>query len=274
VAGAITSVLMSSHAAAISPSRSVNVECRSPSLGGELPAVVYLPAGYAHLSTRYPTIYFLHGLPASPDDYRTNSFVADGVRAAGREAIVVAPQGARAQDSDREYLDWGPRENWPAAIAHDLVPCVDSRFRTIASRVGRALIGLSAGGYGAFNVGLRNLGTFAALESWSGYFAATDPSGLVKLDLGSVSATRSARVPRGRRLRHRLSRRPTFVGFYVGSQDPTFANANVLLDRAFTVHHIPHLFHLYPGGHSTELWERWAPLWLRYALDHLARPRS
>jgi hypothetical protein len=41
------------------------------------------------------------------------------------------------------------------------------------------------------NIGLRNLTTFGAVESWSGYFEATDPSGHHKLDLGSRQ-TRSA----------------------------------------------------------------------------------
>ncbi|MGA2929063.1 MAG: alpha/beta hydrolase-fold protein [Solirubrobacteraceae bacterium] len=154
----------------------------------------------------------------------------------------------------------------------DLTRCIDARFRTIASRRGRALIGLSAGGFGAFNIGLRNLATFAAVESWSGYFAATDPSGLVTLDLGSEHANRRARVPRGRRLVHRLSTLPTFIGFYVGRQDSRFLNANILLDKSFTAHGIKHTFATYPGGHSGSLWGKWAPLWLGYALTHLTAP--
>jgi hypothetical protein len=27
------------------------------------------------------------------------------------------PQGSRKSNDDREYLDWGPRENWPKAIS-------------------------------------------------------------------------------------------------------------------------------------------------------------
>jgi dipeptidyl aminopeptidase/acylaminoacyl peptidase len=38
----------------------------SRALGGTLPFTVYLPPGYATSSRRYPVIYFLHGLPASP----------------------------------------------------------------------------------------------------------------------------------------------------------------------------------------------------------------
>ena len=252
--------------------RTVNVTCRSPALGGTLPAAVYLPAGYQPGAIRYPVIYFLHGLPAGPGSYKTDAFVADAVAVSGHRAIVVAPQGAREENTDREYLNWSPDENWPAAIAGDLTRCIDARFRTIATRNGRALVGLSAGGFGAFNVGLRRLGTFAAVESWSGYFAATDPSGLVTLDLGSERANRRARVPRGRRLDTRLDAWPTFIGFYVGRQDTRFLNANILLDRSFTAHHIQHLFAIYQGGHSGSLWRSWAPRWLGYALEHLRSP--
>ncbi len=249
--------------------RTLGVSCRSPALGGFLPTVVYLPAGYWHGPSRFPVVYFLHGLPAGPSSYKENSFVAEATAASGHEAIIVAPQGARGANSDREYLDWGPGENWPAAISVDLPRCIDARFRTVANRWGRALIGLSAGGFGAFNVGLRRLGTFAAVESWSGYFTATDPSGTTKLDLGSEGANRRARVPRGPDLEQRLARLPTFIGFYVGRRDARFLAENVRLDRAFTAHGIPHSFEVYEGGHAMPLWQEEAQLWLGVALQHL-----
>lgn len=250
-------------------SRTLDVSCRSPALGGRLPTAVYLPAGYWHGSSRFPVVYFLHGLPAGPRSYKENAFVAEALAASGHEAIVVAPQGARGANSDREYLDWGPEENWPGAIAVDLPRCIDARFRTVANRWGRALIGLSAGGFGAFNVGLRRLGTFAAVESWSGYFTATDPSGTTKLELGSAGANRRARVPRGPDLKQRLARLPTFIGFYVGRRDARFLAENVRLDRAFTAHGISHSFAVYEGGHSLALWQEEAQLWLGLALQHL-----
>ena len=146
-------------------------------------------------------IYFLHGLPANPDTYKTNAFVAGALAASGQQAIVVEPQGARDQDSDREYLDWDASEDWPAAISQDLTHCVDTRFRTVRSRFGRGLVGLSAGGYGALNIGLRRLSTFGVVESWSGYFAATDPSGYHILNLGSPQANSDAEVPSGTSLK-------------------------------------------------------------------------
>ena len=223
-------------AAVTPPARTVDVSCRSPSLGGTLPARVYLPAGYGSsgLGAPYPVVYFLHGLPAGPTTYRTTAFVAGAVAAAGERAIVVTPQGARDDDSDREYLDWGPGENWPRAVADDLTACVDARFHTIADRDGRALIGLSAGGYGAFNIGLRNLREFAAVESWSGYFAATDPSGQHVLNLGSPQANSAATVPSGPLLRRALGAWPALLAFYVGRQDTRFVGMNRAFDAALT----------------------------------------
>jgi putative tributyrin esterase len=253
------------------PARTVALSCRSPALGGTLPVVVYLPAGYSPSAKPYPVIYFLHGLPAGPSSYKQNAFVADAVATARQRAIVVAAQGARDTNSDREYLDWSPTEDWPLAIAHDLPTCIDAHYNTIRNRYGRALVGLSAGGYGASNIGLRNLATFAAVESWSGYFVATDPTGHHVLNLGSSTANANARVPSGSDLEAEDSTWPSLIDFYVGRQDSRFLGMNRDFDAALTQSRIPHLFRIYPGGHSGALWRSQAPSWLTMALQYLAQ---
>ncbi len=255
----------------ISPLQSLSVQCHSPALGGTLPTLVYLPPGYTDGSTHYRVIYFLHGLPAAPDTYQMNAFVASALSASGRHAIVVAPQGARVPDSDREYLDWTAHEDWPLAISDDLPRCIDQRFRTVRSRFGRALVGLSAGGYGAFNIGLRRLSTFGAVESWSGYFVATDPTGDRILDLGSATADGGAQVPTGDRLRNEVTALPTLIAFYVGAQDSRFLDMNRRFDATLTRSRVTHEFRIYAGGHSTVLWRSQAPRWLGMALDSLSR---
>ncbi len=252
------------------------VGCPSPSLGGALPALVYLPAGYRTGARRYPVIYVLHGLPAGPQTYTGSGFVAAAVATGSRSAIVVAPQGARSPDSDPEYLDKDSAENWPQAIARDLPRCIDARFRTIPTRSGRALVGFSAGGFGAMNIGLRNLGTYGAVEAWSGYFEATDPSGQHILDLGSSAANDAARAPRGAALALALQRQPTFIGFYIGNQDgyQNFLADNRAFDSALSAERIRHTFAVYPGGHSVSLWQQHARNWLGQALSFLAALRG
>src|ERR1700759_424019 len=260
-------------AARPSPARTLTAVCRSPSLGGTIPAQVYLPSGYAS-GRRYPVIYFLHGLPAGPSSYQQNAFVASALLSAGRKAIVVAPQGARDADSDREYLDWDATEDWPQAIAHDLPGCIDTPFHTVAGRDGRALVGLSAGGDGAMNIGLRNLGQFGAVQSWSGYFVAPNPAGTQVLELGSAQANAAARVPRGGALKSSLRSLPTQIAFYVGLQDSRFLAMNRQYDASLRRTGIGHIFHTYEGGHSFALWRTQAPTWLTWALRYLAAQRS
>jgi S-formylglutathione hydrolase FrmB len=254
----------------------VSVSCPSASLAGALPALVYLPDLYGTGTRRYPVVYVLHGLPAGPQTYTGSGFVATAVANGSRPAIVVAPQGARSPDSDPEYLDSDAAENWPRAIADDLTRCIDARFRTIRKRSGRALVGFSAGGFGAMNIGLRNLATYGAVESWSGYFEATDPSGQHILNLGSRAANAAARVPCGAALARGVRRSPTFIGFYIGNRDgyQNFLVDNRAFSSALTASGIHHRFAVYPGAHSVSLWKREASSWLAQALGFLARLRA
>jgi len=255
--------------AATSAAATIQFSCPSSALSGTLPALVTLPAGYRSSSARYPVVYFLHGLPANRTAYLSDWFVASSLAQTSRRAIVVQPQGARSDNADHEYLDWDAGENWPQAISHDLVNCIDGRFRTVRSRFGRALLGLSAGGYGALNIGLRALSTFGAVESWSGYFAATNPAGTTILNLGSTRANDDAVVPSGSGLRRAVGNWPTLIAFYVGAQDSRFLNMNKLYDAELTNAGVSHSFRIYPGGHSGALWQSQAPTWLAMAFDAL-----
>src|SRR5262249_8142592 len=144
---------------------------------GALHYEVYLPADYATGNRRYPVLYFLHGLPAGPDAFRRFAWLERALDAGNRPAILVLPQGARGDESDPEYLDHGAGRNWATAISVDLPRAIDAKYRTISTRRGRGIVGLSAGGYGAMHLAFLHLGRFGAVESWSGYFHPTDPTG-------------------------------------------------------------------------------------------------
>ena len=87
--------------------------------------------------------------------------MARAVEASGGHAIVVGAQGARAGDADPEWLDHGPGRNWETATAVELVKTIDSRYRTIPTRTGRVLLGISAGGYGAALIGSHHPETYS-----------------------------------------------------------------------------------------------------------------
>ena len=247
------------------------VEDSFPSKGlqGRLSFAVYLPPGYDTAKTRYPVVYYLHGLPAGSRAFTTFSYVVNALELAHRQAIIVAPQGAHDDDSDAEYLDWTAGREWETAIGVELPQVVDNRYRTLPRRAGRAIVGVSAGGYGATVIGLHHLDEFAAIESWSGYFHPTDPTGTHTL-AREPQETPLTLVPT---LRDTLSYDPTFLGFYVGASDARFRRDNVLFARALSRAGVPFTFAMYPGGHQQSLWSAQAPTWLGLALDHLDRPQ-
>ena len=212
---------------------------------------------------------------AGPSSYESLAWVGQALDRAGGQAILVIPQGTRRINGDPEYLDWGPGHNWATALADELPAYIDTHFRTIASRDGRALVGVSAGGYGASNLGLHHPQTFSVVESWSGYFEPTDPTGEAALDLGSPAANAAARVHAlVRTLTTQFRRYPTFLAFYVGRQDARFAEDNRELDTELTRAGVSHVFAAYPGGHSTALWKAHAYAWLAMALRHLHPARA
>jgi enterochelin esterase-like enzyme len=272
VAGALLAV---PTAGAAARGTDIDTGFRSQALGAQLHYEVYLPPGYDSSGLRYPVIYFLHGLPSSESAYRGVGFLEKALDAAGTPAILVAPQGARAGQADPEYLDRGAGQRWETAISTELPRAVDARFRTIPSRAGRALIGVSAGGYGAMHIGLTHVRDYSVVESWSGYFRPTDPTGTQVLDLGSedenVRADVHKQAQRNRVLLHTL---PTFIAFYVGRQDARFVAENRQLNAELTQAEIPHVFRVYAGGHDQSLWQQYAAPWLQLALARLAPARA
>ncbi len=273
VCGALAAIAVASvrRAARNTAATVVRASLQSRALGSRLQFIVDLPAGYATSGRRYPVVYFLHGLPATPTAYLQVGWVERALEQSARQAILVVPQGTLTKGGDPEYRDWGAGKNWETALAAELPAWIDAHYRTIAGRNGRAIVGVSAGGYGAAIIGLHHPAEYAAIESWSGYFRPTDPTGVKTLDVGSDSdnayASVQALVPS---LARQFKRYPTYFAFYVGSADPTFVPDNTALDRTLSAAGVWHIFRSYPGGHTTNVWSAHAAAWLDMALAHLS----
>jgi len=264
----LAGALLSAAIAAAGPdqSRVQDDQFHSAALGGRLHFEVYLPTDYATTTRRYPVIYFLHGLPSAATAYQGVGFVEQALDKAGHPAILVAPQGARWNESDPEYVDHGPGDRWDTAIARELPVIVDSLYRTIPTRAARAIVGVSAGGFGAMHIGFAHLDKFSVVQSWSGYFHPTDPTGTKAIDLGPDNDVHRQLLA----TRAELLRLHTTVAFYVGNGDSRFLAENRQLNLELSRARIPHVFRVYPGGHEQRLWQRYAQAWLSLALAHLA----
>ena len=140
------------------------VEFFADSVGRTLKYNVALPQGYTSSQESYPVLYLLHGLMGNYTQWAQSApqYTAD------LDLIVVMPDGGNSW-----YINWsrsasGQKNNWEDYLIQDLIPHVDSQFRTIAARGGRALTGLSMGGYGAVVLGLRHPEVFCSVGSHSG----------------------------------------------------------------------------------------------------------
>lgn len=269
VAVAVVAALVLAPSASALQGRVIEDSFASKGLQSRLSFAVYLPPGYDAGAMRYPVVYYLHGLPADSHAFTSFHYVVNALELAHRQAIVVAPQGAHDGDTDAEYLDWSAGREWETAIAVELPRVVDNRYRTLARRSARAILGVSAGGYGATVIGLHHLDEYGAIESWSGYFHPTDPSGKHVLQR-EPEATPLTLVPM---LRATMSHESTFLGFYVGASDARFRADNVLFARTLSRASVPFTFRMYPGGHQQSLWSAEAATWLGLALDRLDAPQ-
>src|SRR4030095_4148863 len=63
-------------------------------------------------------------------------------------------------------------DKYETYILQELIPEVQRRYRTIESRYGRGIAGLSMGGYGALKFGLKHPEMFAFAASMSGALGA------------------------------------------------------------------------------------------------------
>lgn len=140
---------------------------------------VYLPPGYAASGLRYPVLYLLHGGGGDAGDWVTFGgirSIMDGLIAAdaAHAAIVVMPDGTDAQWYDS--LDGTIRNE--AYLFDYLIPYIDRHFRTIPERAGRAIDGLSNGGYGAMLFAAKAPDRFVAAGGMSSNLAARSFTGL------------------------------------------------------------------------------------------------
>lgn len=140
-------------------------EFRADSVARTLSYYVSLPAGYERASERYPVLYMLHGFSGNFTQWRRFG-AAD--RAKNYPLIVVMPDGGNSWWINWAASDAGQTNQWEDFVVRDLIAHVDATYRTVSAREGRAICGLSMGGYGALVVGLRNPDLFCAIGSQSG----------------------------------------------------------------------------------------------------------
>lgn len=240
---------------------------------GPAPALAYLPPQYlAEPTRRFPVLYLLHGSPGVPADWFRGGRAASAALAearAGRPVVVVVPAVSRGWLDDPECVD-GIREPAESHLVRDVVPTVDTLFRTLPDRGHRALAGMSAGGYCALNVGLKHRDVFSAIVDMSGLDRPTHRGGVAALyGPGPQALTRAAADSPGRYAASLPPGPATAVWLDDGRSDrETLAGMRALAAAlgAGAGSGVTASLHLRPGSHTFHVWR---PA-LQESLDWLA----
>ena len=142
------------------------VSVYSPSMDKQVKNLVILPEGYeADPARRYPVVYLLHGYNNRYDSWLRKTKPELPRTATAYGTIIVCPDGASSWYWDSPV---DPRSRYETYVSAELVSCVDSLYRTVRSRRGRAITGYSMGGHGALWLAFRHPDVFGACGSMSG----------------------------------------------------------------------------------------------------------
>ncbi len=226
---------------------------------------VYTPPGYDASKSRYPVLYLQHGggedERAWPNQGRVNLIMDNLI--AGKKAkpmIIVMEKGAatKAGEQPQNFRPPGGGTNRPAGglnfvgalddvFIKDLIPMIDSTYRTKADREDRAMAGLSMGGMQTFAITLKHLDKFAWIGGFSG--AGGGFGGPVDLKTANHGAMADPAT---------FNKKVHLLWLGVGTAEPDFMRASVLNYRdALEKAGIKVVFYESPGtAHEWLTWRR------------------
>ena len=241
---------------------------------------VYLPSGYDAGSKqqpprRYPVLYFLHGLGDNEqtlfnsggwtllDDMRNQHKMGD--------FLIVAPEGRRSfyinsADGTVRYSEF---------FLQEFMPLIEHKYSIRAGREGRAVSGISMGGYGALRFAFAHPELFSAVSAQSAALIAESPQELdaagrtgapILSVLGPVfgkpidASHWNENNPLMLAKKNATALRRLAIYFNCGQEDNYgFEKGAAELHAELVKEHVKHEYHAYPGDHS-----------LTYFLSHFA----
>ncbi len=141
------------------------VQVRSTAMNKDVQVVIIAPDNAKSAkNVSYPVVYLLHGYSGNAESWL-------GIKpnlpeiAEQNKVVIVCPDGKNSWywDSPKD-----PTYRYETFVSDELVKYVDSHYKTLADRKGRAITGLSMGGHGALWLAFRHKDVFGAAGSTSG----------------------------------------------------------------------------------------------------------
>lgn len=141
------------------------VMVQSPSMNKKVQVVVITPDIASGMDAKAcPVIYLLHGYSGNARSWLEIKPQLPQI-ADEKGIIIVCPDGKNSWYWDSPK---NPAYRYETFVAKELVGYIDRNYKTVTSRKGRAITGLSMGGHGAMWLSIRNKDTFGAAGSMSG----------------------------------------------------------------------------------------------------------
>jgi enterochelin esterase-like enzyme len=232
---------------------------------------VYLPPGYdANAPRRYPVVYLLHGYPGGPLDWFRAADVQEQMDALLRYRLVhpmliVAPNASGGWLHDSEMLNQVGGPQVETYLTRTVVAAIDARYRTVRNRSGRAVGGMSSGGYGALNLGLRHQDVYSVILSMMPY---GDPGPVASTLLGGSHALWLANSP-GHYIPTMKFHHPMAVFLTAGSRDSKLREARLLARMLTKRGQLAVVTEVAGAGHTWHGARAEIPYALAFASQHL-----
>lgn len=130
-------------------------------IGRDVGYNIYLHTDYEKTDRPYPVAYHLHGYKG----HESSEIRAMAPVCKARQAITVFPTATSG-----DYGWFGDKAPIEAMVVTELIPLIDKRYRTVATREGRSLSGFSMGGAGAFYYAIHNRRLFSSVTAYAGTY--------------------------------------------------------------------------------------------------------
>jgi S-formylglutathione hydrolase FrmB len=232
---------------------------------------VFLPSGYdaavaQHPATRYPVLYFLHGLGDNEQTLFNSGgwTLLDDLRRQHKmgDFLIVAPEGWRSfyvnsADGSVRYSDF---------FLQEFMPAIERKYRIRPGRAGRAISGISMGGFGALRFAFAHPELFSAVSAQSAALITESPQQLDAASQTGVPILTVLGPVFGKPIeaRHWNENNPLLLAkknaeglkkmaiyFNCGQDDNYgFEKGAAELHNELLREHVAHEYHAYPGDHS------------------------
>lgn len=228
------------------------VQIYSRSMEKNLKAVVITPDSYSS-SKELPVVYLLHGYSGNHLDWIKKA-VGFEKAADHYNLIIVCPDGGYGSWYWNSPVD--PESQYETFISEELVNAIDSKYKTIKDRTGRAITGLSMGGHGALYLAIKHQDIFGAAGSMSGGVDIRPfPN---NWDMAHQLGTYAEQPERWEKntvinMLNLLSPNSLAIIIDCGTDD-FFFKVNENLHQQLLYRNIPHDYISHPGAHTWPYW--------------------